>query len=140
MVKGKQIVSLSGATITQAEVNAGAAGTLAGFMKTTLTGTDKIVTFPAIVATANGVKASNSALTEVPKMMPQANVNGGDAAPLVGDGTKVNVAFYFSTDGVAAKTFATLAVGDFLYVNTTGAGGLGYPLDATDYILLSYRA
>lgn len=139
MVKGKQILALNSAPITAADIAASPVGTLGDFLKGVLTGTEKTITFPAIVAAGVGQKASNSALTEVPKTMPKVNVGGADQAS-VGDGTKAGVAFYFSTDGTAAKSLATLAIGDLLYVNTTGASGLGYSLDAADTLYLSYRA
>lgn len=120
------------------DVSGAAAGTLGAFLKSLPAGTVKTVTFPCIVASTDGVKATNSTLTEKPLSLPQINVNGGDAGPTVGDGTKAGVAFYFSADnGVTARSLASLDTGDSLYVNTSV---LGYPLDALDSLIVSYRS
>lgn len=141
MLKGKQIEKIVAAGVSVAEINAAAAGTLGAFLAALPAGIQKNVTFPAIVASGVGVKATNSALADKPLSLPTINVGADSTAGLVGDGVKVGVAFYVSADaGVTAKSLATMAIGDSIYANTTGAGGIGYPLDATDTLYVSYRA
>ncbi|RYC69629.1 hypothetical protein [Spirosoma sordidisoli] len=133
-VRGKQIAQAVSALLPASELVSPAAGTVGDFLKNNV---QRTVRYPAIVATLDAAKATNSTLAHKPLSLPVINVNGGDSSGVVGDGVKTG-AFYFSADsGATARTLANMAAGDSLYVNPTV---LGYPLDTDDVLIVSYRA
>jgi hypothetical protein len=93
----------------------------------------------ASVTTADGQVACATAVAVTPSA---ATTNGGyvgvrvnGVAVLVGDGTKVSVACYFSADGgTTAKQLKQIATGDLLYWNGTVAGYQLAVTDAVDFV------
>lgn len=94
----------------------------------------------ASVTTADGQVACATAVAHTPS---SATTNGGyvgvrvnGVGVLVGDGTKVSVACYFSADGgTTAKQMKQIVSGDLLYWNGSTAG---YQLAVSDSIDFTY--
>lgn len=137
-MRGKQISEAQKAPMTAADVAASAPNTLGGFLKgLAANGVPKIDTMPAIVASADGSKATNSTLSAKPLSLPTVTVNDSFIGR-VGDGTKAGVAFYVSGDnGATPRALAAMVAGDAVYANPSV---LGYPLDAADTLYTQYQA
>lgn len=80
--------------------------------------------------------ASDNTLTDNPFPGSAVQVVYNGSVMRVGNGSKTDCSFFFSSDGGAtAKTFFTIAKGDRIYFN---AGFAGFPLEAGELISIYY--
>jgi hypothetical protein len=94
----------------------------------------------ALVADADGEKATNTTLAKVPALGSWIRVlaNGTGYSLADGDAQRTTRSFYFSADsGATARALSALQVGDELFFNPTIAG---FSLDASDLLDLDYEA
>lgn len=87
-------------------------------------------------AVAGSGLASDNSLTDVPFPGSAVQVVYNGSIMTLGNGSKTNCSFYFSSDGgQTAKTFFTISQGDQIYFN---AGFAGFPLEANEKISIYY--
>ncbi len=122
--------------ITILPKNTSIAVDIAGVSVSTLSYSDKKLL--ALATTADNDLALATSLTKTPIGYLTVFINGVAEAIANGNSEKNSYPCYFSADsGITAKSYATIAAGDYLYWNGSVAG---YQLETTDIIELHYSS
>lgn len=127
-----ELVTLGSDNVTWVDIGTGAP---AGFPTTANKGMEAVATSGSYALAC----MTQIAATPIQGSYVQVLLNG--VALKLGDGTRDTVDCYFSSTasaGAAARSYANIAAGDWLYWTGSAAGGPGYQLDEQDRLDFNY--